>query len=77
MDAHKKAVFAFQFWSVKCTTATVRYAEISSIFIPSHQVFSSGNASDSNDQNAFKRIYHYIYLFKLHGISIILLLKIT
>ena len=26
-------------------------------------------------KNAFKRIYHYIYLFKLYSIAIILLLK--
>ena len=30
-----------QFWSVKCTTVTVRYTKISSIFIPSHQAMQA------------------------------------
>ena len=30
-------VLEMQFWSVKCTTAAVRYAKISSIYIPTHQ----------------------------------------
>ena len=47
MDAHRSAIFAFQFvkpileiqfWSVKCTTVTVQYAKISSFSIPCHQV---------------------------------------
>ena len=29
-------VLGIQFWSVKCMTATVRYAKISSISIPSY-----------------------------------------
>ena len=29
-------VLRIKFWSVKCTTATVPYPKISSIFIPSH-----------------------------------------
>ena len=39
-------VLEIQFWSVKRTTITPRYAKISSIFIPSHQ--ESSYASNCN-----------------------------
>ena len=80
-------ILGIQFWSVKCTIATVRYGRISRISIPSHQAFSSSDASGKRLQwlnysyenkplqNAFKHNQHYIYLFKLYSISIILLLK--
>ena len=41
----KYMVLEIQFWSVKCTTATVRYAKISSISIPSQQPFTSIDGS--------------------------------
>ena len=49
-----------QFWSVKCTIATVRYAKISSISIPSHQVMQAITIIrlaiwKKPLQNAFKR----------------------
>ena len=48
-------------------------------FIPSHQAEQAITMDrlDVNKplQNAFKRIWHCIYLFKLYGISIILFLK--
>ena len=100
MDAHKSAIFPFQFvklvlqitthliqytvleiqfWSVKCTTVTVRYAKISNTSIRSHQSMQAITIGrlDKNKplQNAFKRIKHYTYLFKLYSISIILLLE--
>ena len=36
-----QTVSEIQFWSVKSTNATIPYAKISSISIPSHQDFSS------------------------------------
>ena len=41
-------VLDIQFWSIKCTTATVRYGKISNISIPSHQVLAMQTASDCN-----------------------------
>ena len=67
------------FWSVKCTTTTVRYAMISSISIPFGQAMQAIAMLRLYEkkplQNVFKRIKHYMYLFKLYNISIILLLK--
>ena len=67
------------FWSVKCTTTTVRYAKISSISIPFGQAMQAIAMLRLYEkkplQNVFKRIKHYMYLFKLYNISIILLLK--
>ena len=65
-------VLETRFWSVKCTTVTVRYANISSIFIPSHrhqamQAIAMIRLYENKPlQNAFKCIQHYIYLFKLY-----------
>ena len=53
----QKTVLGIQFWSVKCMTATVRYAKISRIFIPSHQAFSSSNASGK----AIATVRLYVY----------------
>ena len=70
-----------EFCCVKCclTAVTVGYAKISRIFIPSHQamqaILMGGLYENKPFQNAFKRIQHYIYLFKLYGILIILLLE--
>ena len=62
-------VLEIQFWSVKCTTVTVRYVKISipktSIYIPSHQTMQERPYKrlqwlDYHEnkplQNAFKRI---------------------
>ena len=70
-------VLEMKICSVKCTT--VWYAKISSISIPSHQAMKAITMSRLDEkkphENAFKRIKHYIYLFKSYKISIILLLK--
>ena len=70
----RNKVLENQFWSVKCTT--VWYAKISSIPIPSHQAMQAitmGRLDEKKPpQNAFKCISHYIQLFKLYSISIIL-----
>ena len=81
----QQTVLGIQFWSVKCTTATVRYAKISSISISSYQAFLSSGKwlqwLDYIKTNHFKMLLNvfstYTYLFKLYSISIILLLKIT
>ena len=39
------SILEIQFWPVKWTAATVGYAEISSISVPSHQTFSSSDAN--------------------------------
>ena len=53
-------VIEIQFWSVKCTTVTVRYVKISSISIPSHQVMQAIAMVRLYErkplQNIFKRI---------------------
>ena len=61
-------VLGIQFWSVKCTTATVQYAKILSISIlllilirrPSHQAMQATEIVRLYEskplQNAFKRI---------------------
>ena len=76
-------VLEIWFWSVKCTSVTVRYAKISRILISilshQHQAMQE-NATvrlyeNKPLHNAFKCIWHYIYLFKLYSTSIILLLK--
>ena len=76
-------VLEIWFWSVKCTSVTVRYAKMPSILISilSHQYQAmQANATvrlyeNKLLQNAFKCIWHYIYLFKLYSTSIILLPK--
>ena len=49
-----------QFWSVKCTTATVRYAKVLSFAIPSHQAMQAVALvrlyENKALQNAFKCI---------------------
>ena len=56
----KYTVLEIQFWSVKCTTVTVRYVKISSISIPSHQAMQAIAMvrlyENKPLQNAFKRI---------------------
>ena len=54
-------VLEIQFWSVKCTTVTVRYAKISKISFPCHHQAMLAIATIRLDinkplQNAFKRI---------------------
>ena len=41
------SVLGIQFWSVKYAAATVPYAELLSVSIPSHQAFSSTDASSN------------------------------
>ena len=48
-------VLGIQFWSVKCTTATVRYAKISSISIPCHPL-SNGQWLDYMKTNHSKML---------------------
>ena len=65
-------VLETRFWSVKCTTVTVRYAKILSIFIPSHRHQAMQAIAmirlyvNKPLQNVFKRIQHYICIFKLY-----------
>ena len=59
-DCIQYTVLEIQFWSVKCTTVTVRYVKISSISIPSHQAMQAIAMvrlyENKPLQNAFKRI---------------------
>ena len=76
-------VLQIQFWSVKCTAATVRYAKILSISIPSHQAFSSSGKLlqwlDYMKTNHFKmllNVFSTTYTYSnCNSISIILLLR--
>ena len=71
----QQTVLGIQFWSLKCTTATVRYEYFHS-FSPG--LLEMARLYENKPlQNAFKRIQHYIYLCKFYSILIILLLKIT
>ena len=53
-------ILEIQYWSVKCTAVTMRYAKVSSISIPSHQamqVIAMVRLYENKPlQNAFKRI---------------------
>ena len=74
----QQTVLGIQFWSVKCTPATARYAKISSHCNPPHQAFLKWlDYMKTKHFKMFLNVFSasYIYLFKLFSISIVLLLK--
>ena len=63
-------------WTIQYTTATVQYAKISSICIPSHQAFSSSDASgkrlqwiDYMKKNHFKMLLKVFFLLLKNNLT--------
>ena len=59
-------ILEIRFWSLKCTTVTVRRKLEHFFSFPSGMQAIAMVYEIKALQNAFKRIWHYIYLFKLY-----------